>query len=431
MQLPFENTLVLLQMSVPYIKDAITVRRVTDIKNLQISRIQDDILKAIDSHRGVLLLLLDLSAAFDTVDHEILPGRLSSRFGIKGKALDWLRSYLTDRTQLVKVDDASSTVRPLHRGVPQGSVLGPMLYLLYTSPLGDIVREHGLSFHFYAYDSQLYTSFVSNDTSDLVAAKQRLENCVADINLWMTANKLKLNNDKSEFLFLHSRFRHSLPPPTISVGMENIRPSQQARNLGVIFDDTMSLSPHVNRIVKGAFYHIRNISKIRKYISTSTTEILIHSFVSSKLDFCYSFLFGAQKRDIAKLQSVQNAAARIIAGLQKRDHITDTLRDLHWLPVEERIVFKINLITFKTLNGSGPRYLEDILKFYHQARTLRSSRDHLRLEEPNFNMKTYGQRTFSVAALWNKLSFEIRACSDVNLFKYKLKTFLFKKVYDI
>ena len=106
--------------------------------------------------------------------------------------------------------------------------------------------------------------------------------------------------------------------------------------------------------------------------------------------------------------------------------------DLDWLPVEERIVFKINLITFKTLNGSGPRYLEDILKFYHQSRTLRSSRDHLRLEEPNFNMKTYGQRAFSVAAprLWNKFPFEIRACSDVNLFKSKLKMFLFKKVYD-
>ena len=104
----------------------------------------------------------------------------------------------------MKVDFASSTVRPLHWGVPQGSVLGPMLYLLYTSPLGDIVREHGLSFHFYADHSQFYTSFACNDTSDLVAEKQRLENCVADINLWMTANKLKLNNDTSEFLFLYS-----------------------------------------------------------------------------------------------------------------------------------------------------------------------------------------------------------------------------------
>ena len=137
----------------------------------------------------------------------------------------------------------------------------------------------------------------------------------------------------------------------------------------MIFDDTTSLSPHVNTIVKSAFYQIRNISKIRKYISKSTTEILIHSFVSSKLDFCNSLLFGAPRRDIVKLQSVHKAAARIIAGLKKRDHITETLRDLHWLPVHERIVFKINLITFKTLNGSGPRYLEDILKFYRQSRT--------------------------------------------------------------
>ena len=133
---------------------------------------------------------------------------------------------------------------------------------------------------------------------------------------------------------INQNFSFCTPVFVISVGMENIRPSQQARNLAVIFDDTMSLSPHVNTIVKGEFHHIRNISKIRKYITKSTREILIHSFVSSNLDFCNSLLFGAQKRDIAKLQSIQNAAARIIAGLEKRDHITETLRDLHWLPVK-------------------------------------------------------------------------------------------------
>ena len=133
------------------------------------------------------------------------------------------------------------------------------------------------------------------------------------------------------------------------------------------------------------------------------------------------------------MQSLQNAAARIIAGLKKHDHISGTLCDLHWLPVEERIVFIINLITFKTLNGSRPSYLQDVLKFYCQARALRSSNDYLRLEEPTYRMKSYGQRAFSVAAprLWNKLPFEIRACSNVDHFKSQLKTFLFKKVCDI
>ena len=207
------------------------------------------------------------------------------------------------------------------------------------------------------------------------------------------------------FSFCTPVFVIRCPLPRFLLAWKTLGPLNRLEILAWFFDNTMSFSPHVNTIAKRAFYHVRNISKKRKYNSKSSTEIVIHSFVSSKLGFCNSLL----KQDIVKLQSVQNAAARIIAGLKKRDHITKTWRDLHWLPVEERIVFQINLITFKTLNDSGPRYLEDILKFYHQSRTLRSSRDHLRLEEPNFNMKTYGQRAFSVAAprLWNKLPFEI------------------------
>ena len=126
----------------------------------------------------------------------------------------------------------------------------------------------------------------------------------------MTANKLKLNNDKSEFYFSALPFSSFVAPShDFCWHGKHQALSQQARNLGVIFDDTMSLSPHVNTIVKGAFYHIPNISEIRKYISKSTTEILIHSLVSSKLDFCNSLLFGAQKQDIVKLLSPQNAAA--------------------------------------------------------------------------------------------------------------------------
>lgn len=394
-------------------------------------RVQNDVLEAIDKHNCVFLLLLDLSAAFDTVDHTILLKRLNSRFAVRGKALSWLESYLANRSQFVQIDDASSSVRPLHFGVPQSSVLGPILYLLYTSPLGDIIREHDLSFHLYADDTQLYTSFSCKNTHDFQVAKQRLESCISDITLWMTANKLKLNNGKSELLLLHSQFRPTPTLPSLTVGEKIIRPTNKARNLGVLFDETMSFSPHVNAVVKGAFYHIRNIAKIRKYIDKKTTEVLIHSFVSSKLDFCNSLLHGAQGRDIAKLQSAQNAAARVVTCLRKNDHITETLKELHWLPIEYRIIFKINLITFKSLNSLGPRYLKNLLTFYRQKRLLRSSKDHLRLVEPAFNMKTYGQHAFSTAAprLWNKLPLDIRASSNVETFKLKLKTFLFKKAY--
>ena len=122
-------------------------------------RVHNDILTAIDINDTVILLLLDLSAAFDTVDHSILSSRLSSRFGIKGTVLAWLRSYLTSRKQFIDVNKCKSSQRLLERGVQQGSVLGPLLYLLYTSPLADIIKRYNLEYHFYADDTQLYVAF--------------------------------------------------------------------------------------------------------------------------------------------------------------------------------------------------------------------------------------------------------------------------------
>ena len=122
---------------------------------------------------------------------------------------------------------------------------------------------------------------------------------------------------------------------------------EMLRNIGVTFDIHLTLSYHVNAEVKKAFYHLRNIAKIRKNISAETTEILIHFFVTPKLDFCNALLYVLLKYQINKLQNVQNAAACIIARLRKYDYISQTLKDLHWLPLEQRIVFKINLISHK------------------------------------------------------------------------------------
>ena len=160
---------------------------------------------ALDTRKCVILLLLDLSAAFDTIDHEILLRRLHSKFGIKGKAHAWLRSYLTGRTQFVRINGTNSSVHYLKYGVPQGSVLGSLLYLLYTSPLGDIIRKHGIDFHQYADDTQLYTAFSFENDVKLSVAIDSIERCLVEIFNWMAVNKLKFNTDKTLLAWFTNR----------------------------------------------------------------------------------------------------------------------------------------------------------------------------------------------------------------------------------
>ena len=187
---------------------------------------------------------------------------------------------------------------------------------------------------------------------------------------------------------------------------------------------------YLNNIVKVAFFHLRNIAKIRKYINVTKAEVLVHAFINSTLDFCNSLLHVLPKYEINKMQ---NAAARVIACLRKFDHISDTLKELNWLPVEQITIYKINLICFKILNNLAPDYLVDLIHVYEPARYLRSSSDKWRLVIKPYNLKTYGLRAFSVIApiLWNDLPIDIRSIDDVNKFKSKLKTFLFKRVYEL
>ena len=168
-------------------------------------------MKVVDDKKYVIILLLDLSAAFDTVDHTILVSRLANRFGIRDTALNWFRSYLQLRKQFVFVNGIDSPLKDLQYGVPQETVLGPLLCSLYTSPLGDIARKHGIPFHLYADDTQVYLLFTSNCPNHTSNEKETAELCVKDIGDWMLCNKLTLNQDKTERLAVSSRYRPRPP----------------------------------------------------------------------------------------------------------------------------------------------------------------------------------------------------------------------------
>ncbi len=395
-----------------------------------LTKVHNDIMIAMDNQKVVLLLLLDLSAAFDTVDHSILLSRLKTRFGVSGIALQWFESYLTDRSQSVIVQGARSSNRTLRFGVPQGSVLGPILFCAYTAPLGDLLRSHGVDFHFYADDSQVALAFSPDILVDQVNAFDQIENCADSVRHWMYQNKLKLNDDKTVFMVLGNKPQvNKVVFDSVIIGDSYIESSDNCVNLGAGFDSSMSMRHHVNVICRSGYYHLRNISRIKKCLNSQALETVIHAFISSRLDYCNSLLAGVPDCVREKLQYLQNSAARVLTGTHKFEHITPILKELHWLPVKKRVDFKILLLTYKALHGKAPAYLSDMLS-YKEGRTLRSTQLNL-LYVPKTKCVTFGDRAFSVYAPreWNKLPLEIRNLDTVDKFKAAIKTYLFKQYF--
>ena len=259
-------------------------------------RIHDNILRAVDRGCTVVLFLLDLSAAFDTVYHGLLLHRLNTQFGIKGKVFAWFKSYLTDRSQFVSINGSNSSQSNLMYGVPQGSVLGRILYLLYTS-LGNIIRGHDKNFHFYADDCHVYFSFHSVSSVTIPNQSVPTRYCNLD-NL-----ELKLNGNKTELLVIgsHNLSASQLPSFTAIDGSV-IQPSHSARNVCVIVDNKLNMEHQVTANCKSAFFHIQNVSPIGKLLSLNSTKALLHAFVTSTLDNCNSLLGCLPKNLVYGLQ---------------------------------------------------------------------------------------------------------------------------------
>ena len=395
-----------------------------------VTRVHNDILRSIDNGKCVFLVLLDLSAAFDTVSHDILLKRLQSRFGISGSAHEWIASYLNHRSQCVQANSTTSDSVTLKYGVPQGSVLGPDFFSDYTSELSSIIAKFGIKFHCYADDTQLYIEFTPGlDESSVLA---RLEQCIDELRKWMFCNKLKFNECKTEFIILGTPSRlKKITTTSLQVGSQSVASSPSVRNIGAYFDSSLRMDVQVRNTCKVAWLHLRSISKIKSYLTVDQLKAVMQAYVVSHMDYNNSLLARSPDKLIEKLQLVQNAAARLVTGTRKYDHITPVLQQLHWLPVRQRIAFKILFLTFKVLHGTGPSYLLDLLTRHLPSCALRSSSAPLLLDVPRTRLKTYGDRSFSafVPVHWNQLPGYIRSLDSISSFKTALKTHLFRNYY--
>ena len=392
-------------------------------------KVQNDILRSLDNGECVFLVLLDLSAAFDTVDHRTLQNCLERTFGISGEALAWLKSYMSDRQQSVSIRGTQSNEKLLRCGVPQGSVLGPELFKDYITPLASIIESHDVHFHGYADDTQLYVTFKPGQDED--SALDKLERCITDVRRWMASNWLKLNDDKTEFIILGSPANLAkVTTEAITIGNHRIEKCHHVRNIGAVFDSTMRMEVQVNKVSQTAWFHLYSISKIRQYLTKEQSQAVIHAYVTSRLDQNNSLLSGLPATLLNKLQKVQNAAAKIILQGKRVDHVTPLLKKLHWLPLNQRHVFKTLLLVFKCVNDKGPKYLKNLLLPKPDPRPLRSSSENL-LDITRTNLVTYGDRAFSVVGpkQWNMLPLDIRSCTTVYGFKKALKSHLFRNAY--
>ena len=255
----------------------------------------------------------------------------------------------------------------------------------------------------------------------------------------MDHNKLKLNPDKTEFILFGSpRLRSDLSPllPDTILGAK-ISCSEFVRNLGVLFDSDLNFHSHISNITKSCFFHIRDLSRLRRCLSWSTAITLANALVSSRLDYCNALFHNITKSELHRLQCIQNALCRAVTRAPRFSHITPHLKALHWLPVEQRVVFKTCLLIYKSLYYGKPSYLSCHLSPFESSKSTRMSDPSLKLLKcPSFPKKTFIHQTYldrafqySAPRLWNNLPYDIRTAPSIGIFRKNLKTYLFHKAF--
>ena len=378
-----------------------------------------------------VLDLLDVSSAFDTIDHPILVHRLQTDFGFTDTVLQWFSSYLTDRTHYVSLSNHCSAFAPVHSGVHQGSVLGPILFTMYMKSLSAIIDSHSIIHHSFVDGLQLQMSAPPDRISELLHSMQ---SCISDVKARATANMLKLNDNKTELMLVTSRrtkHLHNLPT-SITIGKAQVPIKQSVKNLGFTLDCHLTMNAHISIIAQTCYFRLRRLVSFRKFLTSTATATLVSAFVLSRIDYCISLLFGST-HVTSHLQRIQNYAARVILRLPMSSSITTHLKSLHWLPVKVRSTYEIACLCYHCHSSTAPSYVTDMRhkKPLHTHNTHSSSNIMPLFNRPAHSKATLGDRSFYFASssVWNSIPKDVRCAPSLSSFMSRLKTYLFRSVY--
>ena len=286
--------------------------------------------------------------------------------------------------------------------MPQGSVLGLILFALFTSPISAIADAHDVLQQKYADDTQLY---ICLSAKTIAPNTRRLEACLSDLHAWFSHKWLALNPSKSEALLFGTgqRLKTLATIGSVNISSTTVPLTTHIKLLGVTLDQSLSFDSHITALSKSCFYHIRALCHIRPILSECTANLIASAFLSSRLDFANACLFGISNKNLSRIQRIQKTLARVVTFSWSRSSAAPLLKHLHWFPVSARIHFKIALLIFKLLHAIASSYLSSLVRLYVPSRVLRSSSAH-QLFVPHVST-VFGSRGFRSAGptIWNPL----------------------------
>ena len=307
-----------------------------------------------------------------------------------------------------------------------------MLFTMYIKPLSAIIDSHSIIHHSFDDDLQLQMYAPPDRISELLHS---IQSCISDVKAWATANMLKLNDNQTELMLVTSKRTkhfHNLPT-SITIGNAQISFKQSVRNLGFTLDCHLTMNAHVSKIARTCYFELCHLASIRRFLTSTATATLVPAFVSSRIDYYNSLLFGSTHDVTSHLQQIQNNAARVILRLPKSSSITTHLKSLHWLPVKVRSTYKIACLCYHYHSSTAPSYVADMLhkKPLYTRNTRSSSYTMLLLNRPAHSKAILGDCSFSFASSsdWNSIPNDVRCAPSLSSFKSRLKTYLFCSAY--